>query len=198
LATAAAVLLAITIAVVPQTRAAVAHAATALLRFAGIELDSSPTNGSLPATPSPLPGIRSAALEEARRIARFPISVPAALGRPENVELADPDASGAPRVVSLLYRGGTVRLDEFDGRLDLSFTKNVAADDPVWVDVNGHQAVWIPTPHPVTYVDRDGVSHEETARLAGATLIWQDDAASYRLEGALSLYEALTIARSTG
>ncbi len=188
--------MALTIAVVPPTRTAVAHAATAILRFAGIEFDSGPGTDPLPATPSPLPGIHSAALDEARRLARFPIGVPARLGPPESVELADPDSTGAPRVVSLLYRGGTVRLDEFDGQLEPFFIKSIAAGGANWTTVNGHQAVWIPTPHPVAYVDRDGVRHEETARLAAATLIWNDTAVTYRLEGPLTLDEALEIAGS--
>ncbi len=198
LAAAAAILVALTIAVVPPTRTAVAHAATAFLRFAGIEFDSGPGTESPPATPSPLPGIQSAALDEARRLARFPIAVPAMLGTPESVQLADPDSTGAPRVVSLLYRGGTVRLDEFDGNLEPYFIKSVITGGATWTTVNGHQAVWIPTPHPVVYIDRDGVRHDETARLAAATLIWNDTAVTYRLEGPLTLHEALAIAGSIG
>jgi hypothetical protein len=197
LAAAAAVLLALVIAVVPQTRIAVAHAATALLRFAGIELDSAPRSGSLPTTPSPLPSTRLATLDEARRQARFTIDVPARLGPPESVQLADPDATGAPRVVTLLYRGGTVRLDEFDGKLEPYFAKKIDAAGMVWANVHGQPAVWIPTPHSVTYIDRHGVRHEETARLAGATLIWQGATITYRLEGQLTAEEALAIARST-
>ena len=198
LAAAAAVLVALTIAVVPPTRTAVAHAATAFLRFAGIEFDSGPGTESPLATPSPLPGIHSAALDEARRLARFPIAVPAMLGAPESVQLADPDSIGAPRVVSLLYRGGTVRLDEFDGHLEPYFIKSVITGGAIWTTVSGHQAVWIPTPHPVVYVDRDGARHDETARLSAATLIWNDRAVTYRLEGPFTLDEALAIAGSIG
>jgi hypothetical protein len=196
LAAAAALLVALTIAVLPPTGTAVAHAASAILRFAGIEFDSTPGTDPLPATPSPLPGIHSAALDEARRQARFPIGVPARLGPPESVQLADPDSTGAPRVVSLLYRGGTVRLDEFDGQLEPFFIKGIAVGGANWTTVNGNQAVWIPTPHLVAYVDRDGVRHEETARLAAATLIWNDTAVTYRLEGPFTLDEALAIAGS--
>jgi len=196
LSAAAAVLVALTIAVVPPARTAVAHAATAILRFAGIEFDSRPGTDPLPTTPSPLPRIHSAVLDEARRLARFPVGVPAGLGPPESVQLADPDATGAPRVVSLLYRGGTLRLDEFDGQLEPFFIKSVIAGGAIWTTVNGYQAVWIPTPHPVSYVDRDGVRHDETARLAAATLIWNDTAVTYRLEGPFTLDEALAIAGS--
>ena len=195
-AAAAAALLALAIVLVPQTRTAVADAATAILRFAGIELASGPPTKTLPATPSPLPSTASVTLDQARQRARFSIGVPARLGPPERVQVSDPDTTGAPRVVSLLYRGGMVRLDEFDGELAPFFAKKLDVSDAVWTDVQGSPAVWIPTPHAVVYVDRQGVERDETARLAGATLIWQRAAVTYRLEGNLTIEEALSIVRS--
>jgi hypothetical protein len=195
-AAAAVVLLALAIALVPQTRAAVANATTAILRFAGIELASGPPTKTLPARPSPLPTTGSVTLQQARQRARFPVGVPTRLGPPERVLVSDPDATGAPRVVSLLYRGGTVRLDELDGTLAPFFAKKLDVGGVVWTDVQGRPALWIPAPHTVVYVDRNGVERSETARLAGATLIWQRAAVTYRLEGHLTLDEALAIARS--
>ncbi len=193
---AAALLIALVIAVVPQGRAAVAHAVTGLLRFAGVEVRQ-----GQPAprpTPEPLPSQRSASLDEARRLATFPIGVPAALGAPERVLLSDPaPGTSTPRVVSLLYRNGTVRLDEFDGSLDLGFAKTTATADTEWVDVNGASGLWFPTPHEVVYVDRNNVRHRETARLTGPTLVWSDAHATYRLEG-LPLNDAVEAARSLG
>ena len=189
-------LLALAIALVPQTRAAVADATTAILRFAGIELASGPPAEPLPGTPSPLPSTGSVTLDQARQRARFPIGVPARFGPPERVEVSDPDVTGAPRVVSLLYRAGTVRLDEFDGELAPFFVKKLDVAGVAWTEVQGRPAVWIPTPHAVVYIDRLGVERAETARLAGATLIWQRAAVTYRLEGAVTVEEALAIARS--
>jgi hypothetical protein len=131
--------------------------------------------------PSPLPSIRSAALDEARQRVTFPIKVPAALGVPEEVTLADPGPEGAPRVVTLLYRGGAVRLDQFDGTLQISFLKT--APDAEWTGLGVGAGIWLPSAHPVTYVDRAGVEHTAGARLAGPTLIWSDDQVSYRLGG---------------
>jgi hypothetical protein len=145
-----------------------------------------------------MPAVRTTTLDEARRLARFRVSVPARLGDPEAVQLADPDPTGAPRVVTLLYRNGTVRLDQFDGRLEPYFAKQVQAPGLVWTEVNDGPAVWVPTAHPVTYIDRDGVRREETARLAGSTLIWENMSGSYRLEGAATAEEAIAIAASTG
>jgi hypothetical protein len=190
----AAVVVALAIALVPQSRAAVAHAVTGLLRFAGVEVRQGEPSPAV--SPSPLPSLRSAGLDEARRRAHFTVGVPARLGVPDDVQIADPAPDGAPRVVSLLYRAGTVRLDEFDGRLDLAFMKTMATNDSQWVDVRGVTGLWFPTPHGVTYVDRLGVTHEETSRMAGSTLVWNDGAVTYRLEGALSLEEATAIAVS--
>ncbi len=146
-----------------------------------------------PATPSPIPSIRSVGLEEARRAALFPVTAPGVLGSPDRVLLLDPDGNGAPRVVSLVYRGGTVHFDQFDGTLEPAFMKT--APNAEWVTL-GDGAVWLPTSHPVTYVGRDGVARTGTARLAGPTLIWSSGPVSYRLEGLATLEEALVVARS--
>ena len=122
------------------------------------------------------------------------MAVPAALGPPESVIVADPDPGGSPRLVTLVYRGGGVRLDQFDGGLDPGFLKS--ASDAEWTQVAAGTALWLPTSHPVTYVDRGGVAHTEAARLAGPTLVWSAGAVTYRLEGVATLAEARTIAAS--
>lgn len=190
-AVASAVLVCALIAISPA-RAAVADAVTGLLRFAGIEIRSERGPAALP-TPSPVPSVRQVGLDEARRLAKFPVRVPERLGEPERVILADP-APDAPRVVSLLYRGGTVRLDEFDGRVEPVFMKQAPGAE--WVDLGSYPAAWLSAPHPVTYIDRTGVQRVESARLAGPTLIWTDGTASYRLEGVATRDEAVRIARS--
>jgi hypothetical protein len=180
LAAVSAAAVAVVVGVVPPARAAVTDAVGRVLRFAGVEIsDRAP--GTLPTSPAPLPRVRSVALDEARRVARFPVLAPTALGVPEDVQLADPAPDGAPRVVTLLYRGGTVRIDQFDGRVQGMFLKKAA--DAEFTQVRGDFAVWVPGPHPVVYVDRSGVERTEAARLAGPTLIWAADAATYRLEG---------------
>jgi hypothetical protein len=187
-------LVAVVIAVVPQSRAAVANAVTGVLRFAGVEVHKGRPH--VQPLPSPLPTTRSTGLDEARRLATFPITVPARLGVPDDVQVADPAPDGAPRIVTLLYRNGAIRLDEFDGDLDLGFVKTESGADIQWTNVKGDDAMWLPRPHAVAYVDRAGVRHEETARLAGPTLIWSDGRVSYRLEGVPTLAEAVAIAAS--
>jgi hypothetical protein len=194
---AAAVVLAVLIAlgvlitVSPPVRAGVLN----LLRFAGIEFGSeSAPAGPLPTTSVPLPGERSVDLATAQRMSRFPVSLPPALGRPERVLVIDGEP---PRIVSLLYRGGTVRLDEFDGTLDYALYKKFAGAGGVeWATVNGEPAIWVDRPHEVVYIDRNGVHHNESARLSGKTLIWQVGDVTMRLEGDLTVLQALEIANS--
>ncbi len=179
--------------VVPPARAAVVDAVGGLLRIAGVEIRREPAVGSLPARPAPLPSSSSSALDAARSRSKFTVRTPAGLGTPE-VTVADPDPDGAPRVVTLTYRGGAIRLDQFDGNLESGFLKS--APDARWTEVAGQTAVWLPAPHPVTYVDRSGVQRTEGARLAGPTLVWADRSVTYRLEGLRSLEQARTVAES--
>lgn len=182
-----------TIIAVAPARAAVVDVVGDLLRAAGIEVGNEAT--PLPAHPSSLPSLRTATLDEARQVALFPVRVPAALGEPEQVRLADPDAAGAPRVVTMIYRGGAVRFDQFDGRAEFNFLKTAPQAEPINLGPDAFGA-WLPEPHAVTYIGRDGVARTETARLATPTLIWIDGAVTYRLEGLTTLDEAREAALS--
>jgi hypothetical protein len=183
-----------TVGAIAPARAAVVDAVDGLLRVAGIEVRREPDPGGLPAQPGPLPSLRSAGEDEARRTARFPVRFPAALGAPGQVLLADPDPAGAPRVVTAVYRGGTVRFDQFDGAPEPVFYKS--APDGHWTEVGADPAIWLPGAHPVTYVDRDGTARTETGRLAGPALIWSTGGVTYRLEGLTTAAEARTVALS--
>jgi hypothetical protein len=199
---AAAVLLvfAALIALSPQVRAAVGD----FLRFAGIDIhrESSPIKPSPGALPT-LPGERVATLAEAREHADFDIRVPAALGPPDEVRLADGDP---PRVVTLIYRaaagrpvpdpsGVAIRIDEFAGSLSPVYEKYGAQADPVQLD--GYLAIWVPAPHTILYLDRSGLIRSEAARLSAQTLIWQVGVTAIRMEGDFTKDEAIAIARST-
>jgi hypothetical protein len=91
---------------------------------------------------------------------------------------------------------GAVRVDQFDGGLDPVFTKFAAAADIRHVTVDGVPAIWVDRPHPVIYTDREGRTHDESARLAGSTLIWERDGVTYRVEGDLTEGRAVAIAAS--
>jgi hypothetical protein len=64
-------------------------------------------------------------------------------------------------------------------------------------DVDGKFGVWLSgAPHAFVYRDERGQIREETGRLVGNTLLWQDGDLTVRIEGDLSKDEALEIARS--
>ena len=184
-----AALLAATLIASPQARAAVAD----MFRFAGVDVQWGSKADDAPVVPkSPLPGAEPTDLTAARSQAEFEVSVPTRLGDPDRLIVAD-DA----RVVSLLYNrsGRPIRLDEFDGRLEPIFVKTIDAM-AVPTPLEGDHAWWLPGPHTVRYVDRDGVVRDETARLAASTLIWESDGVSFRLEGNIDRAEAIRIADS--
>jgi hypothetical protein len=175
----------------PQGRAVVGH----VLRFAGVELRQEPgpvrSHGS-----SVLPGERPMSLEEARRLASFPILVPTALGRPGAIVVSD-----GGRVVSLIYHRapyGLLRLDEFAGHVDqIYFEKFFNLANMARVEVNGVQGLWIKGPQKLVYVTRDGMTATSSARLTvGNTLIWETRHVALRLEGNIGRAAALAIASS--
>ena len=171
----------------PQVRAFAAD----LLERAGIELSNEQPDASR--TPDqPLPSTRGSDLERAADEAAFPLSVPAALGEPESVTVAD-----RGRVVRMSWGHG-VALDQFDGTFGPVFEKQIGTLDVREVDLAGTPGWWIPGPHDLLYVDRDGEVISDTARLAGRTLIWEsDDGVTFRLEvEGLTRGEAVAIARS--
>ncbi|WP_410809039.1 hypothetical protein [Micromonospora sp. 067-2] len=192
----AAALVALLLLLLPPGRAALADAVAGLLRFAGVTVVTSSEPVVPTGTPSPLPSLRAVTLDEAQRAVRFPVRLPVKLGPPERVLVADPDGTGACRVATLLYRSGALRIDAFDGSLDLAFHKQTSRPASEWVQVDGDFAIWVGGPHVLSYVDRAGEVRQETARLAASTLIWQEAGVSYRLEGDLTKLEAIEIAES--
>ena len=179
---AVAVFLAVLIGATPQGRAAV----VSVLRFAGVEIRVGDP-GPLPTgVPSPLPSERRVTLDEARRTAEFPVTVPAALGDPADVRVAD-----GGRVVTLLWPG--IRLDEYDGTLTVVFRKELG--EPWPEEVPAIRGWWIQQPHGVSYLPMNGDPPSEE-RVAGPTLIWQRGRVGLRLEGA-DREQAVQIANST-
>ncbi len=171
----------------PQVRAFAAE----LLGVAGIEI-STDTPDAPPQPRAPLPESRSTSVADARAAVDFPIRVPARLGSPDEVTVADDG-----RVVSMSWMDPGVLLDQFDGSLGPVFAKQVEATRPVAATVRGSDAWWIGSAHDLTYIDRDGHEITETARLAGKSLVWEAEGVTFRLEGErLDVAGATAIARS--
>lgn len=142
----------------------------------------------------------------------FPVSVPAALGAPDEIWL-DVDAVPGGQV-TLLWRPraglpasrtwpaigalltvlpvdlepGLLSKAVFQPDTVLTSVAVQGADGPGW---------WLSGPeHALVYRDVEGRVHQEHSRLAGDTLLWQAEGVLYRLESGLSLEAALAVAGS--
>lgn len=149
---------------------------------------------------------RQASIQEAERVVGFRVRTPGALGSPDAVFV--PTLSSVPNQVFLLYgprrglpetatTGVGALLSEFRGGFDRAFLeKAAAATQTSFVRVNGSPGFWIQGMHEVIYLDEDGNPIRDTFRLAGSVLLWEEDGVTFRLESALTLDQALAIART--
>jgi hypothetical protein len=159
--------------------------------FAGVLVREDPGRrpSSAPAPPAARPEL---SIAEARRRVAFDPVILAALGTPQGVEV-----SADRRVLSMTWARepeGTVRLDQFNGRLDYRFAKT--APGVQFTSVGGDFAIWFDQPHEVVVLSPDGSTRAETARLAGHTLIWERGPVTLRLEGDLDLRRAVELAET--
>jgi hypothetical protein len=84
-------------------------------------------------------------------------------------------------------------LTRFDGAFDPAVEKSLGTASTLQVvSVDGAHAYWIEgEPHSFVYLDAEGRPIESSARLAGNTLIWERDGATWRFESGLDLAGAL-------
>ena len=139
---------------------------------------------------------RRVSLSEARRRAPW-LLVPTAkgVGDPDQVgySTAIPGGKvtllwGTPRAVHLL-------LTEFRGQAYIE--KLIEPGTKVeLLTVDGSRGAWVEGSHVLVYRDQNGLTRDDTSRLAGKTLLWQRGDVTLRLEGDFSRAEALRIARS--
>ena len=134
-------------------------------------------------------------LAKAVKAVRFDPVVPTGLGEPTAyVSQAFPGG-----VLSLVYRDGKLLLTQFRGRVPREFLRKfVGPGVPIdRVDVNGQRGLWIGGDvHGLAYEDANGQIRNDSARLAGPTLLWRKGELLLRLEGAGSKAAALRLARS--
>jgi hypothetical protein len=148
-------------------------------------------------------------LEQAEAAAPFAILVPAALGPPDAVFLGGSALRGQVAFVyaarddlpaSVLLNGAGLLVTQNRGQPDAGLAgklvdAGLATVEPA--DVDGAPGVWISgRPHVFWYLAPDGFYIEEGRRLVGDTLAWERDGVLYRIEGAITLEQALDIARS--
>jgi hypothetical protein len=190
----------------PSAREAVARR----LGLLGVEIH---LGGPAPTGTTPRPGAsadlglgRRVTLAQARAAVGFPILVPTAPGfeRPDAVYLGSDPPGGRVDLVYLPRPGLRASpftnvgllITEFEAKLFTEkFAKTATRVEQVTVD--HEQGYWLSgEPHGFVYQDRNGNLQEETARLAGSTLLWAHGTLTLRLEGQLSKQEALRLAES--
>ena len=199
----------------------VALALAATLLLVGIAAAAGIALGGLrlvfgPASFSPLPTLvvgpglgEPTSLAEARRQVTFTLRVPALteLGQPDLVYLAEPPAGGA---VTLLYgdragypakRATGIGLVITQFRADIgpdAFEKMIIGGVSVTdAHVNGQRAWWVAGgEHYFFYRDANGRIVDDTLRLAGNALIWEEAGVTHRVEGAPTLAAATRVAES--
>jgi hypothetical protein len=192
------------------------------LGLPGVRIIFSKTPPSIPPT-TPGPSLRPTptdlghalglgdpvSLERARTAVSFPVRLPKlpSLGEPSGIYLAWDVPGGR---VSFTYEprsgwpvsddtGLALLLTELRGSTERElFAKIVGpgtrVDD---VRVHGYPGLWIHgAPHEIYFQGPNGGIESDTVRLAGDVLLWQEGGVILRLEGAMDLPQALSVANS--
>ena len=189
--------------------------ATDFLRLRGVQIFQGPVPTPSP-TPSRSPGSiqtptpslslgEEVTLAEARQRAGFPLVIPTdpLLGTADAVYVRAMDGATA---VSFAYRvrtgipvspqaGLSALVTEFGGHLEPAILGKVAPQIEL-VTVNGSPGAWLSgQPHQVFYTSNSGTSFlTDTLRLAGNTLVWEQNGLVMRLEAEVDKATALRIA----
>ena len=178
---------------------AVPPARSAILRFFGFSSVRIEFVDRLPAVPVTYTldlGQRTT-LGEARANVSYHVLTSDLLGRPDEVWLRGDQ-------VGFVYRNGTgIRLlvTQFPGREQPDFVKKLIEPNTQirGVTVDGSPGFWITgAPHGFLYLDNRGRVVQKTIYLAGNTLLLQRGKLVLRLEGKLTLDQAIRVARSFG
>lgn len=205
-----AVLALVLVLALPGARAA----ADEVLHAWGIDIFRGPAIATPAVTASPRAGLGApTTLDDARLRAGFTVRVPTdpLLGTPDEVYRGLADATGLQQRITLVYGprpgiplshepGVSVLIVEFRGRPDETLIGGKGAGPDTKIEslsVNGGRGIWLEgAPHLFFYRDESGMIWTDTLRLAGNTLIWEQDGVTLRLEAQVSRDEALRIAAS--
>jgi hypothetical protein len=190
----------------PSAREAVARR----LGLLGVEIHQggpAPTSSTLrPGAGADLGLGRRVTLQQARAAVGFRLLVPTVSGfeRPDAVYLSNDVPGGRVDLVYLPRPG--LRASPFSGvgLLITEFQATPVVEKIVktgtrveQVMVGNQLGYWLTGgPHGFAYLDRNNNVREETARLAGSTLVWPHGDLTLRLEGQVSKERALRLANS--
>ncbi len=148
------------------------------------------------------------ALDDVNDLVEFDVQAPSLLGAPDEFWFDDAPAGGAIHLVyhpgpDLPESGATglgALLTQYTATIDPGFAHKLvdAGDSSVRIaEIAGSKAFFISGGgHIISLIDADGVPRSGAARLAGNTLIWEQNGQTFRLEAEVGLQRALEIARS--
>jgi hypothetical protein len=177
------------VAVVPAARSAVLE----WLGLKSVEIHQGPVPKGTPppVNPAGLGLGEKVTLAQAR--ARTPVLVPRSLGAPSAVYLGT--LEGGPQAVSLVY-GKTLLVQTFRARATPYIRKTVGSAKAVRpLRIDGARAYWITGAHGFVYAVGANNGGYEPQRIAGSTLLVEQDGLLLRIEGALGEDRAVQIAR---
>jgi hypothetical protein len=151
---------------------------------------------------------KQATLEQAQASLPYRIVIPHGLGPPDLVYLIAPSSTKAVALVYLprpalpqsAQTGVGALVIEFPGQVQPELFAKMLGPDATLEDVtvNGNPGYWIGgAPHGFFFIDAQGVTREDTFRLAGNTLIWDQGRLTIRIEADLSQAAVLQLATST-
>ena len=178
---------------------AVPPARSGILRFFGFGAVRIEFVERLPSAPvrNKLDLGRLTTLEDARAAVHYRVLTSDLLGPPDEVHLRG-------QQVGFVYRtkqGIKLLVTQFPGQESPGLVKKLYTPRTriSYAPVGGSPGYWITgAPHAFLYLDNRGRVIEQTLYLAGDTLLWQHGSVTLRLEGRISLGQALRIARSFG
>ncbi len=178
---------------VPQSRSALAK----FFGLSHVRIEVHPTYGPTPPALSPQSFARPASVDEAQRVVDFPLRFPTrgdARLSPDAVYIQG-EVGGLP-VAIFVYEHEGFDLYQTDRG---SFFKEVPGIQSAHqISFAGHDAYWIDEGgHIATFLDAQGRLVIESRRTVGrATLMWEVNGITYRLETSLSQAEAMRVAES--
>ena len=194
--------IAFTLALSPVAR----RAAADLLGIVGIHISVGDGNDrSTEDIPGPgLTGLELGELmspERAEEIVGFPVRGPKAMLGPSHTYV-DRSVGDSGMVSTVFYapehpRHPSFLITEFRASVDETFIKKVSqtGGNVRFVPIGPIVGYWLSgEPHLFYYYDSDGNVGQESIRLAGNVLLWEEDGITYRIEGASFLGEAQNIA----
>jgi hypothetical protein len=131
------------------------------------------------------------------------------LGEPDEVYLSTMPVGGQVSYVYLpddttpevANTGVGLLISQFQGDTNESFIQKQLEPETTieLVEVNGATGFWLEgEPHVFFYEDTEGNIQQESIRLAGNVLLWEQDGITLRIESALPKDEALRIAEAMG